>query len=85
MKFALCAAGLAAIVASSATAGLQVGDSVTLSRVSTSPQRQVTVNFDFNRTSSAGAVTGGNSATASARLFGSDGNERPASISTAAT
>jgi hypothetical protein len=60
MKFALCAAGLAAIVASSATAGLQVGDSVTLSRVSTSPQRQVTVNFDFSRTSSAAAVTGGN-------------------------
>jgi hypothetical protein len=60
MKFALCAAGLAAIVASSATAGLQIGDSVTLSRVSTSPQRQVTVNFDFSRASTASAVTGGN-------------------------
>jgi hypothetical protein len=59
MKLALCAAGLTAMVASSATAGLQIGDSVTLSRVATSPQRNVTVNFDYSRTSSASGVTGG--------------------------
>lgn len=59
MKFALCAAGLTAMVASSATAGLEIGDSVTLSRVSTSPQRQVTVNFDYSRSSGASGVTGG--------------------------
>jgi hypothetical protein len=69
MKFALCAAGLAAIVASSATAGLQIGDSVTLSRVSTSPTRMVTVNFDYSRTASASAVTGGTVALAGVTTF----------------
>ena len=69
MKFALCAAGLAAIVASSATAGLQPGDSVTLSRVTTSPQRFVTVNFDYSRSSSASGVTGGSVGIAGLTVF----------------
>lgn len=59
MKFALSAAGLAAIVASSASAGIEIGDTLSLSRVATSPQRAVTVNFDYSRSSSASGVTGG--------------------------
>ena len=59
MKFALSAAGLAAIVASSASAGITIGDTLSLSRAGTSPQRAVTVNFDYARASNATGVTGG--------------------------
>ena len=59
MKFALSAAGLAAVVASSASAGITIGDTLSLSRAGTSPQRAVTVNFDYARASNASGVTGG--------------------------
>jgi len=59
MKFALSAAGLAALVASSASAGITIGDTLSLSRAGTSPQRAVTVNFDYSRASNATGVTGG--------------------------
>ena len=59
MKFALSAAGLAAVVASSASAGITIGDTLSLSRAGTSPQRAVTVNFDYARASNATGVTGG--------------------------
>ena len=59
MKFALSAAGLAAVVASSASAGITIGDTLSLSRAGTSLQRAVTVNFDYARSSGATGVTGG--------------------------
>ena len=56
-------------LAGTANAGWEVGDTIVLSRVSSSPARAVTVNFDFSRTSSASGVTGGNLALAGRNIF----------------
>ena len=56
-------------VASSANAGLVIGDVITVSRTGASPQRLVTANYDGSRSSSASGVTGGNAAQAGVNNF----------------
>ncbi len=67
--FGLATAAVAAL-ASSASAGLVVGDTITLSRITTSPGRLVTINFDGSITSSSSAArTGGDAAQAGQQNF----------------
>jgi len=55
----------AALMASAASAGLQIGDTITVSRIGTSPSRAVTINYDSSNTSSSSASrTGGDFALA---------------------
>ena len=56
-------------VASSANAGLVIGDTITVSRIGTTPQRLVTANYDGSRASNASGVTGGNAAQAGVNNF----------------
>jgi hypothetical protein len=74
----------AAVVASTATAGLEVGDTFTVSRLTTSPGRLVTINYDGSISSSSSASrSGGDAAQAGAQQFSwlkTNGSDLPGGI-----
>ena len=62
------AIGVAAVTGS-ANAGLEIGDTITVSRVGSSPSRLVAVNYDGSRAWNAAGVVGGNNAQAGVNNF----------------
>ena len=74
----------AAVMASSASAGLEVGDTFTVSRITTSPGRMVVINYDTSVTSSSStARSGGENAQAGMQNFNwlkTNGSDLPGGV-----